>query len=1219
MAYNKVTGLLLEADYKVDEQGNCAIQIFVSNDKKIEKYEDPDFKPYFHVIVKDPEKTIKAIENADFGEGIKTLKVEKAEKENAKNVLRVYFKNPQDLIKARETVEELEGVIEKREFDIPFANRYLIDKKLKPMSGIEIEEENGEIRKIVSKEIKHELRICAIDLETYSPGRFSDPQKDPILMAVLSTKKESIVYTYKKTNAKNTVVLKNEKELVKKIIDDINEMQPDILVTYNGDSFDMPYIKTRCEKLKLDCKIGHGGIRIFRKGMYNATSLKGIQHLDAFQLVKFMARIGAISLLKFDLENVSEKLFGKPKEKVKAEEINELWDKGTIDRVVEYNREDGAVTVELAEEFLPLQLQLTSMLRMSLHDTSRASSSQMVEQLLIVNSFDKNALIPNKPRESEVNQRNLQTYQGGFVKEPLPGLHENIAVLDFRSLHPTIMISHNISLETLKCNHAECKKGKNLSPDKDWFCEKEKGFLSGILEEILNNRIKIKGEMKKFEKGSHGYKMMDARQHALKILLNSHYGYLGYPRARWYSRESARAVTAWSRHYIQNTMEKANERGFKTLYGDSVTRERNIVLKNPSDEIEIRSIEEFYNQTDVIPAIRNGKTIKPCNGYSTLSINSSTLKPEWKKVKEIIRHKSGKKIYRINQKFGETCVTEDHSILIEENENLVETKATELKGKKLFSADIPKEKNYIKEIDLYKILNEHYNTLKYKGRIKLAQFHADKSHIWFGWTNRKHNIKLKRKIKIDSPEFESLCRLFGAYIAEGSSSTYETTSTRIGASISSSNKPWLQELSEDYNRLFAGANVSIIRSAKGQRTLTYTNSSLSKTIQYEDNTMKLQLMNQISAMFFKIFCGQKSIGKMLPNFIFNVPDKYKKLILEKMIEGDGSRSVNKKLGYTKEYIKNNFSYTTKSLKLISGLSVLLKQLGQNYTINYRPSKQAYTLKTSTKHNNRIKTKITEEKYNGFVYDLSVQDNNNFVDACGQILLHNTDSLFILVPKEKGKKEVVEFVEEINSKLPGAMELEFEGFFKRGIFVTKKEGGAAKKKYALVDFEGNLKIVGFEYVRRDWSTIAKETQKSVIEAVLKEGNPEKAIALVRKVISELKTGKVPKKDLVIMTQLKRKIDKYDSIGPHVAAAKKAIERGKEIDIGSVLGFIITKGAGKRISDTAELEEYVEEGNYDSDYYIKNQIIPAVIKIMRELGYEEEDLIQGGKQSSLSAFT
>jgi len=616
-------------------------------------------------------------------------------------------------------------------------------------------------------------------------------------MVVLSTPKWTKVYTYKESSDKGVVVLKDEKEMVEKIIKDIREYAPDILITYNGDSFDMPYLKTRCEKLKIKLNLGFGGIRLVRRGMYNASGMKGTQHLDAFQLLKFMARIGAVNLLKFDLENVSEKLFDKPKKKVKAEKINELWDAGTLQELVDYNREDGDITLTLAEEFLPLQIQLASMLQETIYDTSRAASSQMVEQLLIIRSFEKNYLVPNKPTEGEVNQRNLQTYEGGFVKEPLPGLHENIAVLDFRSLHPTIMIAHNISPETLKCEHSKCKT-ENLSPDKDWFCKEKKGFIPEILEEILANRMSIKKEMKQKEKGSHGYKVLDAQQHALKILLNSHYGYLGYSRARWYSRESARAVTAWSRHYIQETMEKAEKKGYTSLYGD------------------------------------------------------------------------------------------------------------------------------------------------------------------------------------------------------------------------------------------------------------------------------------------------------------------------------------------------------------------------------------------------------------------------------------TDSLFIILPKDQGEKEVNAFAEQINKDLPGAMELEFEGLFKRGIFVTKKEGGAAKKRYALIDYNDNLKIVGFEYVRRDWSIIAKETQKDVIEAVLKEGNPDKAIKIVREVISNLKAGKVPKKELVIMTQLKRKVENYDAIGPHVAAAKKAMEKGKVIEVGAILSFIITKGNSSKVSDKAELEEFVSEGNYDSDYYIKNQVLPAVIKIIRELGYNEEDLIQGGKQSSLSSF-
>ena len=129
--------------------------------------------------------------------------------------------------------------------------------------------------------------------------------------------------------------------------------------------------------------------------------------------------------------------------------------------------------------------------------------------------------------------------------------------------------------------------------------------------------------------------------------------------------------------------------------------------------------------------------------------------------------------------------------------------------------------------------------------------------------------------------------------------------------------------------------------------------------------------------------------------------------------------------------------------------------------------------------------------------------------------------------------------------------------------------------------------------------------------------KKAIEIVRKAIIRLKDGKVGKKELSVMTQIRRPIDSYAILNPHISAAKRGIEKGKFFEVGSVVSFIITKGNGK-ISDKAELEEFVKEGDYDADYYINNQVIPAVIKILAELGYSEEDLKQGGKQSSLGAF-
>lgn len=75
--------------------------------------------------------------------------------------------------------------------------------------------------------------------------------------------------------------------------------------------------------------------------------------------------------------------------------------------------------------------------------------------------------------------------------------------------------------------------------------------------------------MKALQPGSDEYIQLDARQQALKITANSFYGYLLYPRSRWYSKEAGESTTAWGRHYIQETMKKAEEAGFKVLYGDT--------------------------------------------------------------------------------------------------------------------------------------------------------------------------------------------------------------------------------------------------------------------------------------------------------------------------------------------------------------------------------------------------------------------------------------------------------------------------------------------------------------------------------------------------------------------------------------------------------------------------------------------------------------------------
>ena len=235
----------------------------------------------------------------------------------------------------------------------------------------------------------------------------------------------------------------------------------------------------------------------------------------------------------------------------------------------------------------------------------------------------------------------------------------------------------------------------------------------------------------------------------------------------------------------------------------------------------------------------------------------------------------------------------------------------------------------------------------------------------------------------------------------------------------------------------------------------------------------------------------------------------------------------------------------------------------------------------------------------------------------KVLYGDTDSV-VLVLGDNSKDDALRFIQEYNKSLPESMELELEDFYSRGVFVGKKSekgAGGAKKKYALISETGKIKIRGFELVRRDWSRVARDTQRKVLEVILKEGSAEKAAAIVREVISNLRSGTVPLSELAINTQIRKSVDSYDVTSPEVAAARSAIKAGvknKEDFEGSVISYIITKH-GNSTSEKAKLEELAQD--YDAEYYINKQVLPATMRILKELNFKEEEFAGGGTQRKL----
>ncbi len=234
----------------------------------------------------------------------------------------------------------------------------------------------------------------------------------------------------------------------------------------------------------------------------------------------------------------------------------------------------------------------------------------------------------------------------------------------------------------------------------------------------------------------------------------------------------------------------------------------------------------------------------------------------------------------------------------------------------------------------------------------------------------------------------------------------------------------------------------------------------------------------------------------------------------------------------------------------------------------------------------------------------------------KVLYADTDGFYATIPGEKPeliKKKAKEFLNYINSKLPGLLELEYEGFYLRGFFVTKK-------RYAVIDEEGRITTRGLEVVRRDWSEIAKETQAKVLEAILKEGSVEKAVEVVRDVVEKIAKYRVPLEKLVIHEQITRDLKDYKAIGPHVAIAKRLAARGIKVKPGTIISYIVLKGSGKISDRVILLTEYdPRKHKYDPDYYIENQVLPAVLRILEAFGYRKEDLrYQSSKQTGLDAW-
>ncbi|MGC9079481.1 MAG: DNA-directed DNA polymerase, partial [Nanopusillaceae archaeon] len=490
-----------------------------------------------------------------------------------------------------------------KEGDLTIIKKFQIDNNIYPLFWYDLDLELikssekidfyklKKVNKVLENE-KHNLKVISLDIETVSEKAIPSPEKEPIyLISIYDGKKFYSIYW--KGNANEGIKVNNELELLKKLNDLIKELDPDVIVGYNSNNFDFYFLYERAKKLNFTFDFGWDGSGIMytkKREEDRKYRIIGIQHVDLYDIVSgiFAPQLNSET---YSLDEVSWEIL---KERKLDMDINLMTkiihNTKDFNYLIHYNQKDAELTYKLYKYFENTLLEISRLVGITLYELSGSTYGMLVENYLIKKVRDFNEIIPNRPKPNEVEERKKISYIGALVFEPKAGLYKNIAVYDFRSLYPSIIIRYNISPDTLKCEHDECKNEKimietSLGKEEVWFCKKKKGFISEILENIFEERAEIKKKMKNLDKDSEEYKILDSKQLALKYIINSAYGYLGFPNSRWYCLQCAAAITALGRKHIEEAKEFFEKKGYKTIYGD--TDSIFVLVKNREDSINL--------------------------------------------------------------------------------------------------------------------------------------------------------------------------------------------------------------------------------------------------------------------------------------------------------------------------------------------------------------------------------------------------------------------------------------------------------------------------------------------------------------------------------------------------------------------------------------------------------------------------------------------------------
>jgi DNA polymerase elongation subunit (family B) len=532
------------------------------------------FEPYFYA----PTATL---DDDDLDRDVITRTEAGYESIRGEALTKICTRTPRDVGQIRDDFDHFEA-------DILFPNRLLIDKDVG--SGVRVPVrrlENGSIQiphdEVEAVEVPTRLRTNTFDIEVDDRSGFPEEGEEPVVCLTShdSRRDEYVVWLYEAPDGEGTApdglddydglsevdvevrVFDSEAAMLDAFLSYVERTDPDVLTGWNFEDFDAPYLIDRLEVLggRPDVDRDLNPDRLSRVGEVWRSDWGGptIKGRAVFDLLYAYKRTQFTELESYRLDAVGEQELGAGKERY-AGDLGDLWETDP-ERLLEYNLRDVELCVELdrKRDIISFWDEVRTFVGCKLEDAPTPGDAVDV---YVLHKVHGEFALPSKGRAD------AEDYEGGAVFDPITGVKENVSVLDLKSLYPMCMVTINASPET-KVDPESHDGDTYYAPNGTHFRKEPDGIIREMVDELLAEREAKKARRDANDPGSETYERYDREQQAVKVIMNSLYGVLGWDRFRLYDKEMGAAVTATGRDVIEYTERVANRNDKEVIYGDT--------------------------------------------------------------------------------------------------------------------------------------------------------------------------------------------------------------------------------------------------------------------------------------------------------------------------------------------------------------------------------------------------------------------------------------------------------------------------------------------------------------------------------------------------------------------------------------------------------------------------------------------------------------------------